>query len=61
MNTDIMNNLNSALEDNAVGRPGALSYPDNRGNSVFQNERKLDELLDLIRDVRQLQNKLLTR
>lgn len=55
MNADIMNNLNSALGGNAAGRRDALSYADNRGNSVFQNERRLDDLLDLIRDVRQLQ------
>ena len=55
MNADIMNNLNSALRGNAAGRRDALSYADNRGNSVFQNERRLDELLGLIRDVRKLQ------
>lgn len=55
MNTEFMNNLTSALGGNAAGRRDALSHEDDRGRSVFQNERKLDELLDLIRDVRQLQ------
>ena len=55
LNSDIMNNLSRALDDNAEGRRNAMSYIDNRGNSVFRNERQLDELLSLIRDVRQLQ------
>ncbi len=50
-----MNNLNNALEGNAGGRRDAMSYADNSVVRVFQNEHRLDELLGLIRDVRQLQ------
>jgi hypothetical protein len=54
VNVNFMNNLNSALAGSASGRQYAMSYENDRGRKVFQNERQLEELLGLIRDVRNL-------
>jgi hypothetical protein len=58
MNSDLMNQLNRALSGNAAarqaGRDFAMSY-EAGGVRVFQNAQQLDDLLGLIRSVRQLQ------
>jgi hypothetical protein len=57
MNHDFMDKLTDALGTNVASRQAArqfaLSYQAN-GANVFQNEQQLDDLLSLVRDVRQL-------
>lgn len=53
MNSDFMDQADAALRGRAEGRQFVMSYEAN-GVRVFQNERQLDDLLGLIRSVRQL-------
>ena len=53
MNSDFMDKLDEALGGSANARQYAMSYEAN-GARVFQNEQQLDDLLNLIRSVRQL-------
>lgn len=52
MGAELMNRMSGALDGRDSDREWAMSYADNSGRHVFRDERQLDDLLDLIRNVR---------